>query len=250
MASSVPAYPHLAETVDRAVREMLCVRHWGTQTFVSLPIYYPSGAQVTVRVAPALGGFRVDDGGFAYRELESVGFERSFASAADVARQSDALDRDRRCLITHAEAEQLSRAISDVGLASWNVADRVFKRIADQEQRDIEEYLRERLVAIFGATHLEDRQTISGSSTNPWDVSAIVQLDRQEIVFQAVSAHANSVYRTSTAFHDLAALPQAPRLVSVVRDKTAMGRKLVMLSQAGRVIQSDQTDADYLRAAA
>lgn len=250
MASSAPAYPSLNDAVEKAVKEMLCVRHWGTQTFVSLPIYYPSGSPVTVRVSPAAGGFRIDDGGFAYRELESVGFERSFASAADKAKQSEGLDRDRRCLITHADAEQLSRALSDVALASWNVADRVFKRIADQEERDIEEYLRERLTDIFGASHIEERQTISGSSTNPWDVSAIVRVDGQEVVFQAVSDHANSVYRTSTAFHDLAALPDAPKLVSVVKDKAAMGRKLIMLSQAGRVIQSDQADADYWRAAA
>ncbi|WP_133243824.1 hypothetical protein [Sphingomonas pokkalii] len=250
MAMIAPAYPHLNDAVERAVGEMLRVQHWGTQTFVSTPIFYPSGSPVTVRVSPAEGGFRIDDGGFAYRELESVGFERSFASAADKARQSESLDRDRRCLFTYADAEQLSRAISDVALASWNVADRVFKRIADQEERDIEEYLRGRLVSIFGASNLEDRQTISGSSTNPWDVSAIIQIDGHEVVFQAVSDHANSVYRTSTAFHDLAALPHAPKLISVVKDKASMGRKLIMLSQAGRVIQSDQADVDYLKAAA
>lgn len=250
MTMTAPSYPSLNDAVEKAVEEMLRVRHWGTQSYVSFPIFYPSGSAVTVRVSPAEGGFRIDDGGFAYRELESVGFERSFASAADKARQSEGLDRDRRCLITHADAEQLSRALSDVALASWNVADRVFGKIADQEERDIEEYLRERLVSIFGASRLEERQTITGSSTNPWDVSAILQIDGREVVFQAVSDHANSVYRTSTAFHDLAALPHAPTLVSVVKDKAIMGRKLTMLSQAGRVIQSDQADTEYWKAAA
>jgi hypothetical protein len=250
MTSRVPAYSDLNQAVEKAVEEMLRVRHWGTQSFVSFPIYYPSGSSVTVRVSPAAGGFRVDDGGFAYRELECVGYERSFSSAADKARQSEGLDRDRRCLITHVDSEQLARAMSDVAMASWNVADRVFGKIADQEEKDIEEYLRDRLTVIFGATRLEERQTITGSSTNPWDVSAIVDVDGHEVVFQAVSDHANSVYRTSTAFHDLAALPNAPTLVSVVRDKAIMGRKLTMLSQAGRVIQSDQADADYWQAAA
>jgi hypothetical protein len=65
-----------------------------------------------------------------------------------------------------------------------------------------------------------------------------------------VGAHANSVYRTSAAFHDLAELPSPPRLVAVVKDKHALGPKLMLLSQAGRVIESGQSDDVYQRAAA
>lgn len=249
MASRAPVYPDMNAAVEKAVSDLLNVRHWGEASFVSFPIYYPSGSPVTVRVTPSSGGFRVDDGGFAYREVEAVGFERSFSSAADKARSKEGLDRDRRTLFVSVSGEELSRALSDVAMASWNVADRIFGKIADQEERDIEDYLRERLASIPGLT-LEDRQTVVGSSTSPWEVSAVVQAGGEEIVFQAVSDHANSVYRTSTAFHDIAELPRPPKLVAVVKDKQALGRKLVILSQAGRVIQSDQPDEAYLKAAA
>lgn len=250
MASIAFAYPDMNAAVDSAVREMMRVRHWGESTFVSFPIFYPSGSPVTVRVTPGAGGYRIDDGGFAFRELESVGFERSFPAAAGKARQEAGIEQNRRCLFVEVPPEQLERALSDVALASWNVADRVFGKVVDQDERDIEEYLRERLTRIFGAQKVEDRQTIIGSSTNPWDVSAIVHLNGAEVVFQAVGDHANSVYRTSAAFHDLAALPKPPKLVSVVKDKDAMGHKVTILSQAGRVIQSDQPDDIYLKAAA
>lgn len=250
MASRVPVFPDLEAAIERAVHDMLRVKHWGDTSFVSFPIFYPSGSPVTLRIRQSAAGFHVDDGGFAYRELESVGFERSFAHAADRARAGEGLDRNRRCLMTDAPGDELARAMSDVAVASWNVADRVFGKIADQDERDIEEYLRSRLVTIFGAGKLEDRQTIDGASTSPWDVSAIVNVDGEEIVFQAVAAHANSIYRTSAAFHDLAALPSPPKLVSVVKDKAALGRRLSILSQAGRVIETEQDDSVYMRAAA
>jgi hypothetical protein len=70
------------------------------------------------------------------------------------------------------------------------------------------------------------------------------------IVFQAVGNHPYSVYKASTAFHDLNELPSPPRCVSVVKDLEAMGVNLNVLAQAGRVIQGDQSDAVYLEAAA
>ena len=67
-------------------------------------------------------------------------------------------------------------------------------------------------------------------------------------VFQAVGDHANSVYRATAAFHDIASLPDAPTLVSVVRSKAEMGPKLSLLAQASRVIEEGQPDQVYERA--
>ena len=70
------------------------------------------------------------------------------------------------------------------------------------------------------------------------------------VVFQAVSNHANSINRASTAFHDIAELPNPPARVAVVKDREEMGVNLRVLSQAGRVIQGDQPDEIYKKAAA
>jgi hypothetical protein len=69
-------------------------------------------------------------------------------------------------------------------------------------------------------------------------------------VFQAVGNHANSIYRASTAFHDLSELPNPPIRIAVVKDKAALGAKLNMLAQAGRVIEDEQPDDVYVRAVA
>ncbi len=249
MASRAQINSSFANAVDMAVAELLRVRKWGDTTYINLPLIFPGGSFATVRVNPAPGGFYVDDGGFAYRELESVGAERSFGRTAAKIAEDKELEVSRRSIVAHASPEELACAICDVAMASWEVADKVYSRLSEGEA-EIEDYLRERLVSIFGATKVDDAHKIVGSSTNEWEVSAIAHIDGGLAVFQAVGNHANSIYRTSAAFHDLAELPSPPRLVAVVKDKKALGPKLIILSQAGRVIQSDQPDDDYWRAAA
>lgn len=239
------------EAVENAARELVSVRHWGDRSFVSLPLTAPDGGPATVRVTPIHGGFRVDDAEFAYQDLERIGLERSFAKTAGTAAVAFQVTVNKRMICVDVTAEQLERAISDVGAASWSIVSRVHERLAEIDEAEVEDVLRPRLEHIFGAPKVEAADAkIVGSSSNEWPVSAIVHNGGKTVVFQAVGEHANSVYRTSSAFHDLALLPDPPTLVSVVKDRSSLGAKLNILAQAGKVIQSDQSDEVYLRAAA
>lgn len=250
MASSAPIVTRLSTAAEAAVRELTSIKSWGDASYITLPLIYPSGSFVIARVTQARGGFRVDDGGFAYRELESVGAERSFSRTAEKIIMTDDVMKSGRVIFVEVPEEGLVRAICDVAAASKRVADKIFSRLSETDEAEIEDYLRQRLETIFGVGHVEDGRKIVGSSANEWDVSAIVNDKGRTIVFQAVANHAYSVYRASTAFHDLLELPSAPRLISVVKDKAILGPKLGILAQASRVIQSDQPDFDYRRAAA
>ena len=79
----------------------------------------------------------------------------------------------------------------------------------------------------------------------------VAELGDHRAVFQAVGGAAVSIYRTTTVFHDLALLEPPPTLIAVVP-----GRKLLeprhhhLLSQAGRVIEVNDADDVYRRAAA
>lgn len=248
MASSPKPDLALTSAVESAVRDLLSVRHWGGSSYVSLPMFFPSGAPVTVRVSGGSERFHVDDGGFAYRELESIGAHRSFGKAAPKIAEPEELQFDRRTIYVDTNVAELARAISDIGIASWNMVHAVVSRLAEGGE-EIEEYLRERLVRIFGPTHVEPDEKIIGSSTQEWEVSAILKLGGERTVFQAVADNPISIYRNSTAFHDLAALPTPPRLVAVVNDRKALGTRLSLLSQISRVIESKQPDDAYQRAA-
>lgn len=250
MASFPNSDPDVRAAVEAAARGMVAVRHWGDVSFVSLPLFGPDNSPVTVRVTRDMTGFRVDDAGATHRELDRFGMGRSFSSTAPRVAARDDLSVIDKVIVGYADENDLERAIADVGLAAWSVADRVYAGVEDAGEEHLEDSLRERLVRVFGASSLDERQKISGSSSTEWEVAAVLRVEDHLAVFQAVSDHANSIYRASAAFHDLAALPIAPSLVAVVKSKEDLGSKLGILSQVARVIEEDQSDDVFRRAVA
>src|SRR3546814_11423671 len=51
-------------------------------SYINMPLLYPDGSCVTLRIDRLSDRFRVSDNGFAYREIEDLGAERSFAGTA------------------------------------------------------------------------------------------------------------------------------------------------------------------------
>lgn len=232
---------------ENAARELLSVRHWGDASFITLPMVYPGGAFVTVKIEIGQSGFRVGDNGFAYRELESMGINRSFGNTARSVAENQSLEVDRRSVFVDVPPELVSRAICDVAAASWQIADTAIGRVSEEEEADLEERLRDRLSTVFGSSKVANEHTIQGASTSAWDVSAIVRTDGNVAVFHAVSKYPNSVFKASTAFHDLALLEKPPALIAVVRKKADLGPRLNLLAQIGNVIEQDQPDRTYER---
>jgi hypothetical protein len=249
MASQVDITTGVARAAEKAAAELVRVSHWGGASYVSLPLIMPSGSSATVRITSNGRDYRVDDGGFAYRELESIGAERSFPKVAAKFAAFEELETDRRVIFTYAPEQELVRAICDVATASHAVVDDVYRRLGDDAAVEIEDYLRERLEAIFAGNRIEPDEEIKGASTHSWKMSATVHLPSGLIVFQAVPNHPYSVYRASTAFRDLGELRQPPKCVAVVKDMALLGNNLNVLAQAGRVIQGDQSDETYRLAA-
>lgn len=250
MASRFDSLPTVASAASAAAAELVRVSHWGASSYITLPLFMPSGSAATVRISMAEHGFRIDDGGFAFREIEAIGAERSFPRTAARIASYEGLQTDRRLIFTYAAADQLARAIGDVGAASFAVADEIYRRVGDEGTSEIEDYLRERLETIFVGARIEPDEEIKGASAHPWRVTAAIHKDSGLIVFHAVGNHAYSIYKASTAFHDLNELPNPPRCIAVVKDKGALGVNLNVLAQAGRVIQGDQSDDTYRKAAA
>lgn len=250
MASRSDTFPSLKDAAERAAADLVSVSHWGDSSYVNLPMFMPSGSPVTVRVIGTGNAFKLDDGGFAYREAEAVGAERAFGRTAAKFAQSEGLTVGKRTIRTDASPNDLQRAICDVAAASYSTAHDISRRISEEGIDEIQDFLRERLETAFGGVRIESEQILKGASTHDWTVSNVIYLPKRIVVFQAVGNHAYSVYRASTAFHDLAELPVPPQCVAVVRDLQTLGANLNVLAQAGRVIQGDQTDDAYRRAAA
>lgn len=237
------------QTIDAVVRELVRAECVNGVWYINLPSVYPDGSFVTVRIDQAPGGFRVSDGGFAYREAEKVEAVRSFRRIANSIAEQIGVSVADRSVFVAVSPQELERAIIDVSEASWRIADRVCHRVWDQEGDDLPEPLRERLQNLFGAERFQENVKVTGSSTNEWSMSAVVNHLDHSVVFQAVRDQANSLYKASTAFRDISLLPNAPRLVAVVQSKESIGNKLTLLAP-GRVIEEGDSDAQFLRAAA
>lgn len=240
----------ISAVADDAAHRLLSVHRWSDACFINLPLVFPGGGSVTVKLDQVRGGVRVSDGGFAFREIECIGCERSFPRTARGFAESRDLQVDRRTVFVDVPEDQVASAICDVAITSWQIVDRVFSWADEREEEEIADYLRERLVTVFGPQGVSDERTIKGHSSSDWEVAAIVQMPDHLAAFAAVSPHANSIFRTSTAFHDIACLDNPPRLVSVVQSINDLGPKLDLLSQAGRVIEGTQPDEAYVKAAA
>jgi hypothetical protein len=96
---------------------------------------------------------------------------------------------------------------------AWKVVDRIYANLVEPDVSDLEERIQARLERLFGAPSVEKEPSLIGVSSTPWPMTAVVRAHGKITVFQAVGSHANSIYRTSAAFRDLALLDRAPRAV-------------------------------------
>jgi hypothetical protein len=249
--------PQMTPTeVEVAVRTVACdlvrlQRASGT-SFVNLPLLYPDGSAVTVKIDSVAGGMRVSDAGFAYREAEDSGIDRrSFVRTAKRIAEEFAVDLNQTIIYVDTPTDALYGAICDVAAASWQTASRIDSRLPQEDDIGLETELIERLKIVFGEPRVEEGVHLKGISSSDWPVSAVVSLQDHQTVFQAVGDHPNSIYRTATAFHDLSELRRPPRLVAVVNDQLALGPRLTLLTQAhGYVIEKGSADDAWLRVAA
>ena len=232
-----------------ACRRLISYQNGRDAGFVSLPMLYPSGSFVTVKLMRAPTGIRISDGGFAYREMESFGAAHSFSrTARPIAEKADVRVGDRSIYVDVAE-EEVERAIIDVSSTSRTVAEDVVSRVSPDGEEDIKSELNEKLDHIFPEAVEYDRD-VRGASLTDWKMSAIARVEGRRAVFQTVRNFHISVYRTSTAFRDIAALEAPPQLIAVVKNRADMGNYYNILAQAGRVIQVAQSDETYRRAVA
>lgn len=233
---------HREDAIDAAIRSLVTRERWDGEDTISLPIFHPSGACATVTVTGGPDRFRVTDAGQAYREVELIGAEHLFKRNADKCAEMFGVGRAGKMIVGDAHAGNLAGYISSVAAASAQVTARIIERVAARNEAAIEETLRQRLTAIFGASHVEPGAEIAGASNHKWQLSAVVHVGGKDIAFEAVANHHSSVYSSATMFHDLALLERRPKAIAVVESKKAMGSYLGMLSQAANVIETTAPD--------
>ena len=245
----MPQTTRISEICEAIVPRLISYEDGQHAGYLNLPMLYPSGAFVTVRIAQGPNGIRVSDGGFAYRELESVGANRSFPAKARSVAADVYLNVGERTIFADVAEDEVERAILDVSAASCLVAQDIIARTSEEHEESIADILHDKLESIF-PQDVQYLSGITGASSTEWNVSAIANVGGQQAVFDMVRNHGHSVNKTCTAFQDIGALDSPPRLVAVVEKKTAMGSRYNILAQVANVLEVTQSDEAFRHAIA
>lgn len=230
------------DAIDSAIRSLVARTSMPGEDIISLPMFHPSGACVSVSIHGGPTRFRVSDGGQAYREAEMIGAQHNFSRTAEKCAQAFGVTLAGKMIVGDADVNNLAGFIADIGAASAQISARIVERAAARAEAGIEDRLRQRLRSIFGDVRVVPDAEISGASNHKWRVSAVVHVGGRDLAFEAVANHHSSVYSSATMFHDLALLENRPKPIAVVESKQELGSYLLMLSQAANVIEASAPD--------
>lgn len=139
----------IQELTDSLIQRMVAVRHWHDASFINLPMVYPSGSFVTVRLTQAAGGVKVSDAGFAYQEADMLGAGRAFVNTAKAVACHYDVQVGSRSIFVDVKPDEVERAIFDVSAASHLVAELIVSRAVEDDEATISDVLRTRLDHLF-----------------------------------------------------------------------------------------------------
>src|SRR3546814_449529 len=100
--------------IESVVKQLVEFRQVGASSYINMPLLYPDGSCVTLRIDRLSDRFRVSDNGFAYREIEDLGAERSFAGTAAKIVEKEGLQSNRRAIYCDVLPDEMFRAVCDV----------------------------------------------------------------------------------------------------------------------------------------
>ncbi len=233
------------EVVDGVARALADVRHAQDASFLTLPVIYPSGSLVVIRIDPHHDGrFLVSDMGMGFEEADLMGAGRLFAHSAPAVAVRAGVHFDCRRFSLGVCREQLVGAVSVIAACSQEAVQLATFRLDEKKKVDAADRLCERLFRLFTPAKVERGAIVVGASNTPWTVTALVRADGHKAVYEPVSDHPNSVAFALTKFFDLNQLEHPPARIAVVRSKEQLGTRLALIATAASVVEeavSDQT---------
>lgn len=224
------------------MRQLVGADHTQQRSLIWLPIIYPSGSLLGVRLTNGGDTYALSDMALSYEESRNVRAQRAFNRHAPlVAEAAGVAFEQRSFLLRGIRAEQLPGAVIALANCAHSAVTLAVHKQAAADAREAEQRLFERLVRMFG--HAEQHRTVTGASGTPWDVDAVVKVGDREILFEAVGSAKQSIYATVAKYHDIARLPYPPLRIASVNHREELGSMLGVLSQAANVIESDTPDS-------
>ena len=224
--------------VRKAVAALVSTSTWGSSYLISVPLVYPSGTNVGVKVTFSKGLYVVSDIAMGFREAESWEAQRSFGSHAGRIKDEVGVEytseHEFRLVV---KEHQLSSAIRRVAYASHRAAVKAFHTLPEVGEQEIAVELFQRLRDTFGVENVAGELKMAGASNIEWPFAAQLLQGKRRILFDVVSPRWASVVAAKSKFSDVRHLGPNTLPVAVVEDIDAMGKWLPLISQEAEVIE-------------
>jgi hypothetical protein len=230
---------NIAHVAALVARDLASSESSGMESaMVQMPLLYPSGSSVVVRIDIMDTDYFVSDMGLGLQEAEMMGAPRTFKNSAVHIAENAGIQFDQHSFfVARASREQLVGAVTTIANCSLEATIVTAHKIAEDKADNAVEILQQKLTDIFTAKSVARDVEIRGASATAWKVAASVRVGDHYSLFDFVSPHPNSVAAAVTKFVDISELQNPPKRVAVVRDKSRLGTRLTVLARTANVIE-------------
>lgn len=240
---TIIAKPSVVEAVNAAMRDLVYATHRPEGSYVKLPIFYPSGSEVVIRVSGGPDRFFVTDFGMGFQEAEFIGAEKIYVRHAKQIGQAAGVGFDDHAFFAiEINRDQLPGGIVTIANCSAEAMIVTAMKSAEKIAVDNAEFMIEKLERIFGADKIRKNEKIIGSSNHEWEFAALVEIGRRKSVFEFSTKHPQSVASVAMKMDDVSRLTGAPTRVVMVRNKDEMGTYLGVLSHSAYIVEEKIAD--------
>jgi hypothetical protein len=233
--------PVFRKLVEDVAQELVATEHRAGGSFIRVPLLYPSGTTVVVRIQEGVDKFFVTDAGLGHQEAELMGASLIYSRHARPIADAAGVRFDNQAFfVLEASRDQLPGAVITIANCSQEATMRAADALAEQTFEDSKTRLFDRLVEVFTPKAVVKNAEVIGASNQKWRVTAIVTLPEvRPIAFEPVTKHPNSVASATMKFGDIALRDGAPNRVAVVHKRTEFGPLLTVLARSANIIEDD-----------
>jgi hypothetical protein len=233
---------HVNPEIEAAMRRLISGVHHVEGTYITLPVFYPSGSKVVVRVSEQRTEnqtkFFVTDFGLGFQEAELMGIDRGFSRVARIVAERSGVGFDEHAFFAvQVDLERLPGAISAIASCSLEAVTTALVRLSEKASAGMSRILVEKLEATFGPERVKRDETLSGDSGHDWTVAATVQSGAGRVVFDVATKSPISIATVAIKMDDISRLKSAPRRFVMVRSTEELGSYLGVLAHHASVIE-------------
>jgi hypothetical protein len=227
----------VSANIETAIRNLISAEHFVAGSLVTMPVLYPSGSSVVLEITFQQGRYFVSDRGGGHHEAELMGVSRGFAREAERIAEDAGIRFDGRDMfVAEVGLDVLPGAMEVVANSSQMAVAFCAMRASERTERDARDILYHRLKEVYSNREVVKDAEVLGSSSHKWKIAALVREGGTTSLFEPVTNHYTSVVGIAAKFHDLARLENQPRRIAVVRNITALGDFIGVISPAASSI--------------